>query len=59
LKDFHLGESKVLQLRGEFFNMPNRPNFGLPNRSRGNAAFGTIGSASSGRQLQLGLRFVF
>lgn len=59
LKDFRFSESKVLQLRGEFFNLPNRPNFGLPNRSRGNAAFGTIGSASSGRQLQLGLRFVF
>lgn len=59
LKDFVITETKVLQFRAEFFNLPNRPNFGLPNRSRGNAAFGTIGSASSGRQIQLGLRFVF
>jgi hypothetical protein len=59
LKDFSITESKVLQFRGEFFNLPNRPNFGLPNRSRGNAAFGTIGSASAGRQIQLGLRLVF
>jgi len=59
LKDFVITEEKVLQFRAEFFNLPNRPNFGLPNRSRGNAAFGTINSASSGRQIQLGLRFVF
>lgn len=59
LKDFAITESKVLQFRAEFFNLPNRTNFGLPNRSRGSAAFGTIGSAASGRHIQLGLRFVF
>ncbi len=59
LKDFAFREAATLQLRGEFFNMLNRPNFGLPNRTRGNAAFGSIGSASGGRQIQLGLRLVF
>ncbi len=60
LKDFHLTESKYLQLRGEFFNVLNRPNFGLPNTSRGNAAFGQIGNtANDGRFIQIGLRFVY
>ncbi len=60
LKAFHLTESKYLQLRGEFFNVLNRPNFGLPNTSRGNAAFGQIGSTvNDGRFIQIGLRFVY
>lgn len=45
--------------RGEFFNMLNCPNFGLPNRTRGDATFGSIGSASGGRQIQPGIRLVF
>jgi hypothetical protein len=28
LKRFPLGESRRLEFRGEFFNLPNRPNFG-------------------------------
>lgn len=59
LKNFAFSESRYLQFRAEFFNLPNRPNFGLPSRARGAAAFGTIGSASAGRQVQLGLRLVF
>lgn len=59
LKDFHFDEQRYLQLRGEFFSILNRPNFGLPNTSRGSAAFGTISSASGARQIQLGLRFVY
>lgn len=59
LKDFHFTEVKMMQVRGEFFNLPNRPNFSNPNGTRGSAAFGTIGGASAGRQVQLGLRFVF
>lgn len=59
LKDFAITETKMLQFRAEFFNLPNRPNFGLPNRSRGSSAFGTIGSAGAPRHMQLGLRFVF
>ncbi len=59
LKDFAIRDTTMLQLRGEFFNMLNRPNFGLPNGARGSAAFGTIGSAGAGRQIQMGLRLVF
>jgi len=60
LKDFRFTESKYLQLRGEFFNILNRPNFGLPNTSRGSPAFGQIGSTiNDGRFIQIGLRFVY
>lgn len=60
LKDFHFTEQRLLQLRGEFFNILNRPNFGLPNGSRGAAAFGRISSTvNDGRFIQIGLRLVF
>jgi hypothetical protein len=59
LKDFTIAEGKTLQFRGEFFNMFNRPNFGLPASARGNANFGTIASSRDGRIIQLGLRFVY
>ncbi|MDZ4801913.1 MAG: carboxypeptidase regulatory-like domain-containing protein [Bryobacteraceae bacterium] len=60
LKNFGFGEQRYVQLRGEFFNALNRPNFGLPNTSRGAAAFGTISStANEGRIIQIGLRLVY
>jgi len=59
LKDFRFSESRFLQLRGEAFNLANRPNFGLPNGSRGNANFGRIASSQDGRVIQIGLRFVY
>jgi hypothetical protein len=60
LKDFRITEKRYLQLRGEFYNLFNRPNFGLPNGSRGVPAFGTINSTRTpGRQIQIGARFVF
>ncbi|MFN7936428.1 MAG: TonB-dependent receptor [Bryobacteraceae bacterium] len=59
LKDFRFSEKRYLQLRGEAFNLLNRPNFGLPNGSRGNAAFGRISSSQDGRVMQIGLRFVY
>lgn len=59
LKDFRFSEQRYLQVRGEAFNLANRPNFGLPNGSRGNAAFGLISSSQDGRVLQIGLRLVY
>lgn len=59
LKDFRFTEQRYLQLRGEFFSVMNRPNFGLPNTSRGAPAFGTINGAGGARQIQIGLRLVY
>lgn len=59
MKDFHFSEHRFLQIRGESFNLPNRPNFGLPNGLRGNANFGQIASTQDGRVIQIGLRFVY
>ncbi|MGI8992256.1 MAG: hypothetical protein ACR2I2_22090 [Bryobacteraceae bacterium] len=60
LKDFHLTERRYLQFRAQFYNLFNRPNFALPNGSRGNPAFGQISSTvNGGRFIQLSLRFVF
>ncbi|QOY89388.1 TonB-dependent receptor [Paludibaculum fermentans] len=60
LKDFHFTEQRFLQLRGEFFNVLNRPNFALPNGNRGAAAFGRIsGTVNDGRFIQIALRLVF
>ena len=59
LKDIAVRERVSLQLRGEFFGILNRPNFGLPNGARGGAAFGKIAGAGGARQIQLGLGLVF
>ncbi|HET8548323.1 MAG TPA: TonB-dependent receptor [Bryobacteraceae bacterium] len=60
VKAFALGENRNLQFRAEAFNIPNHPNFAIPN-----SANRTFGSATAGRitsivgiprQLQLGLK---
>ncbi len=52
-------EKYRLKFRADFFNLPNQPNFGLPNGSQGNAQFGKLTSAALGRQGQMSLRFEF
>jgi len=60
LKDWRWAERKTVQLRGDFFNILNHPNFGLPNNQRGNNAFGAINSTvNDGRVVQLGLKVNF
>jgi hypothetical protein len=60
LKDWRWSDSGSLQFRAELFNLFNRPNFGLPNNQRGNAAFGRIASTvNDGRIVQLGLRLTY
>jgi hypothetical protein len=48
-----------LQLRGEFFNVLNHANFGLPQASIDAPGFGAITSSAAARQIQLGARFEF
>ncbi|WP_263352749.1 TonB-dependent receptor [Acidicapsa acidisoli] len=50
-KNFTLHEAKTLQLRSEFFNLFNTPQFNNPNATVGNG-FGTISSAGSPTTLQ-------
>jgi len=55
-----LGERHRLQFRSEFFNLFNRPNFGLPGTnidSPGN--YGRITGAADGRIIQFALKYLF
>jgi Carboxypeptidase regulatory-like domain/TonB dependent receptor len=56
-KDFPIHERFGIQFRSEFFNLLNRPNFGLPNANIGAAAAGTITTVvTNARQIQFALR---
>lgn len=58
-KDFRVREGHRLQLRAEFFNFPNHPNWGGVNTNPKSATFGKITSKSSERNVQLSLRYDF
>ncbi|MGE0392650.1 MAG: carboxypeptidase regulatory-like domain-containing protein [Vicinamibacterales bacterium] len=58
-RTFPLGDGPQVEFRWEIFNLLNRANFDLPNRTFGNANFGRIFSARDPRQMQFGLRFSF
>lgn len=64
-KSFPLrGEGRHLQLRGEFFNIFNHPNFDIPSHTFAAANFGQVLSANAygnrpPRQVQVGLKYVF
>jgi hypothetical protein len=59
LKDTALGERLRLQLRAEFFNLLNRPNFNLPDNFLGSPSFGRITSAREPRRVQFGAKLLF
>jgi hypothetical protein len=66
LKDTHPTERVTMQLRAEFFNILNHPNFAPPNglfdtsSPTGGSTFGVISSTiSPERQIQFGLRLGF
>ncbi len=65
-KNTHLSESRVLQLRAEFFNLFNTPQFNNPAATAGTAAIGKVSSAGSEplfqrleRQVQLAAKITF
>ena len=64
-KNIHFrSEGRHLQLRGEFFNLFNHPNFDIPNRVLGGPTFGEVLSANAygnkpPRQIQLGVKYIF
>jgi len=66
LKTTKFTETKTLEFRAEFFNIPNHPNFGQPSSTYNTASFGqifqtfgaTLGLGTS-RQIQMALKFTF
>jgi carboxypeptidase family protein len=59
IKNTNLTEKINLQLRGEVFNLFNRPNFNLPDNFLGSPTFGQITSARDPRHVQLGVKLLF
>jgi hypothetical protein len=59
-KNFSLTERFRLQLRAEFFNIMNTPQFGRPGQVFGTPQFGVISTqANSPRQIQFGLKLLW
>ena len=58
-KTWRLPGTTELEFRWEVFNLLNRANFDLPNRTFGNPNFGRIFSAKNPREMQVGLRLAF
>jgi len=59
LKNTQLKEDLNLQLRAEFFNLFNHPNFNLPDNFLGSPTFGRISSARDPRHIQFGVKLLF
>ena len=59
LKNFRINENKTIQFRGEFFNIFNRANLGLPVNDLNSSNFGQIQTSSPGRLVQFALKFLF
>ena len=56
---FRFEEKRALQFRLESFNLPNHPNFNLPENRVDIISGGTISRAKSNRTMQVALRFEF
>ena len=59
-KEFRITESKHLEFRGEFFNLPNHPNFANPKRFVDGGRFSQVTSTRTDpRDVQFALKLVF
>jgi hypothetical protein len=58
-KMIDLGRGTRLQLRSEFFNVFNTPNWNAPGRTLGGSGFGEITSARDPRIIQLGAKLIW
>ena len=59
LRNFHLGERRMLRFRGESFNVLNHTNLSSPGAVFGSAAFGQINAARAARVMQIGMTLRF
>jgi hypothetical protein len=59
MRNFAFGEGRFVQLRGEFYNTMNHPNFNNPNTTLGNANYGKITSDTGARVMEVALRVFF
>lgn len=60
IKDTQISESKMLQFRAEFFNLPNQATFATPGNVLGSTGFGiSTSTATAEREIQFGLRLIF
>jgi hypothetical protein len=60
MKNFRVREPVKLQIRGDFFNLTNTPQFSAPNTSVGSSTFGQMTSQANGpRAIQLGVKLMF
>jgi hypothetical protein len=58
-RNFHIKERLSFQLRGEFFNLANHPNFSIVGRLINQPNFGAVLSQFDPRQIQVGGKFTF
>lgn len=58
-KNIALRRGMHVQVRAEFFNAFNRPNWGQPGRTLGSSGFGEVTSAGDPRIIQLGAKLLF
>src|SRR5262249_12978228 len=54
-----IGERKSVEIRSEFFNVLNHPNFGDPRKVLTDSLLGVITTANDPRILQFALKFAF
>jgi hypothetical protein len=60
LRKFRVREGMDLQLRGEFFNALNHPDFGRPVNNLSSGNFGMVFSTRNSPRIgQVGLKFLF
>ena len=59
MKNFALHGDTRIQFRVEMYNVFNNVNYGSPNSTVANAAFGQITSADAMRRIQLGVKLIF
>jgi hypothetical protein len=58
-RNFHLAEKVNLQVRGEFFNVANHPNYSLIGRIVNDPTYGIVQSQLPPRQIQLAAKLSF